>query len=162
MSYPDKISPDFSQRNALSGVDSWLSERWSPRSFVKTDIADNDVETLFDAARWAPSCFNDQPWQFHVRKQFDQNGKPNPYAEFDAGAAWMALSLQVRKMGLYTHGMGGIKHDEVASYLKLDDNHKVICGIAIGVADEPSALPDDIAKREKPSPHKPLADVLIR
>ncbi|MDF1622478.1 nitroreductase family protein [Pseudohongiella nitratireducens] len=194
MSYPDKISPDFSQRNALSGVDSWLSERWSPRSFVKTDIADNDVETLFDAARWAPSCFNDQPWQFHVstdtnfdeyldllmegnqawaknasllcfvvvRKQFDQNGKPNPYAEFDAGAAWMALSLQARKMGLYTHGMGGIKHDEVASYLKLDDNHKVICGIAIGVADEPSALPDDIAKREKPSPRKPLADVLIR
>ena len=97
-----------------------------------------------------------------VRTQFARNDKPNAYAEFDAGAAWMALTLQARTMGLYTHGMAGIKHDEVASYLKLDDNHKVICGIAIGVADEPSALPEDIAKREKPSPRKPLAEVLIR
>lgn len=194
MSYPDTISPDFSSRDAVSGVDDWLSERWSPRSFVKTHIADKDVEALFDAARWAPSCFNDQPWQFHVstdvnfgdyldlllegnqawaknasllcfvvvRKQFAHNDKPNAYAEFDAGAAWMALTLQARKMGLYTHGMGGIKHDEVASYLKLDDNHKVICGIAIGVADQPSALPEEIAKKEKPTPRKPLAEVLIR
>lgn len=194
MSYPDTISPDFSSRQAVDGVDAWLSQRWSPRSFVKAPIADADVEALFDAARWAPSCFNDQPWQFHVstdenfgeylellmegnqawaknasllcfvviRKQFAHNGKPNAYAEFDAGAAWMALSLQARKMGLYTHGMGGIKHEEVASYLKLDDNHKVICGIAIGVAGDPSALPEDMASREAPSPRKPLAEVLIR
>lgn len=194
MPYTDTISPDFSDRNPANGVDAWLSQRWSPRSFVKTPIADADVEVLFDAARWAPSCFNDQPWQFHVssddnfqayldllmegnqawaknasllcfvvvRKTFVHNDKPNAYAEFDAGAAWMALSLQARKMGLYTHGMGGIKHDEVASYLKLDDNHKVICGIAIGVADEASALPADMASREKPSARKPLSEVLIR
>lgn len=194
MPYPDSINPDFSARDSLPGVDETQARRWSPRAFVKTPIADADINLLFEAARWAPSCFNDQPWEFHVsteetfddfldlllegnqvwaqnasllcfvvvRKTFNHNGKDNIYAEFDAGAAWMALSLQARQMGLYTHGMGGIQHQQVADYLQLDDNHKVICGIAIGVAAEPDVLPADVAAKEKPSGRKPLADVLKR
>jgi nitroreductase len=194
MPYPDSINPDFSARDSLPGVDETLARRWSPRAFVKTPIAEADINLLFEAARWAPSCFNDQPWEFHVssdrtfddflnlllegnqvwaknasllcfvvvRKTFKHNGKDNAYAEFDAGAAWLALSLQARQMGLYTHGMGGIKHQEVADYLQLDNNHKVICGIAIGVAAEPDLLPADVAAKEKPSGRKPLADVLKR
>lgn len=194
MPYPDSINPDFSARDSLPGVDETLARRWSPRAFVKTPIAEADVNVLFEAARWAPSCFNDQPWEFHVsteetyadfldlllegnqvwaknasllcfvvvRKTFNHNGKDNAYAEFDAGAAWMALSLQARQMGLYTHGMGGIKHQEVADYLQLDENHKVICGIAIGVAAEPDVLPAEVAAKEKPSGRKPLANVLKR
>lgn len=192
--YPDTISPDFSARDPLPGTDPLQVLRWSPRAFVKTAISDADVELLFEAARWAPSCFNAQPWEFHistdnnfddylnllvegnqlwaanasllgfvvVRKSFPHNGKPNAYAEFDAGAAWMAMTLQARQMGLYTHGMGGIKHEEVARYLKLDDDHKVVCGLAIGVAATAETLPDELAAKEKPSPRKPLAEVLRR
>tara|TARA_R100000306_G_scaffold3900_2_gene6475 strand:- start:13171 stop:13800 length:630 start_codon:yes stop_codon:yes gene_type:complete len=192
--YPDTISPDFSARDMLPGVDELIARRWSPRAFAKTEIAEADVKTLFEAARWAPSCFNEQPWRFYVstdenfddfldllldgnqawaknasllgfvvvKKTFTSNGKPNAYAEFDAGAAWMAMTLQARQMGLYTHGMGGIKHDEVARYLKLDDDYKLVCGLAIGVAAEPSVLPEDVAAKEKPSPRKPLSEVVIR
>lgn len=192
MKYPDTISPDFSARDALDGVDPLQVNRWSPRAFVKTGISDNDLALLFEAARWAPSCFNAQPWVFHVstdktfgdyldlllegnqlwarqasvlgfvvvRKTFPHNGKANIYAEYDAGAAWMAMTLQARQMGLYTHGMGGIKHEEVAAYLKLDDDHKVVCGFAIGVAATPDTLPAELAAKEKPSPRKPLSDVL--
>lgn len=39
-------------------------ERWSPRSFKNTPVETEKLETLFEAARWAPSCFNDQPWLF--------------------------------------------------------------------------------------------------
>jgi nitroreductase len=41
-----------------------FTERWSPRSFLEKPIPDEIVDALFEAARWAPSCFNEQPWLF--------------------------------------------------------------------------------------------------
>lgn len=44
-----------------------IGERWSPRAFdPRRDVARADVLRLFEAARWAPSSFNDQPWRFVV------------------------------------------------------------------------------------------------
>ena len=34
-------------------------------------------------------------------------------AAFDCGAAWMAMTMQARKYGLYTHGMAGIDREAV-------------------------------------------------
>jgi nitroreductase len=45
-------------------VDSMFVDRWSPRAFDSTPLIDEQVNALFEAARWAPSCFNEQPWQF--------------------------------------------------------------------------------------------------
>ncbi|MEH6814492.1 MAG: nitroreductase family protein [Motiliproteus sp.] len=39
-------------------------ERWSPRAFTGEAITDQQFQSLFEAARWAPSCFNEQPWRF--------------------------------------------------------------------------------------------------
>lgn len=39
-------------------------QRWSPRSFSSEEISDDDLFTLFEAARWAPSSSNLQPWRF--------------------------------------------------------------------------------------------------
>lgn len=47
-------------------ADEMFVSRWSPRAMVKTDIPDSDVKKMLDAARWSPSCFNDQPWHFVV------------------------------------------------------------------------------------------------
>lgn len=42
-----------------------LQNRWSPRSFDACKSIDSQTLTaLLEAARWAPSCFNDQPWRF--------------------------------------------------------------------------------------------------
>ena len=41
-----------------------LLERWSPRAFDGSPVAQGDLDTMFDAARWAPSAFNSQPWRF--------------------------------------------------------------------------------------------------
>ena len=43
-----------------------LRQRWSPRAFSKRPIPPESVRSLFEAARWAPSCFNAQPWRFIV------------------------------------------------------------------------------------------------
>jgi nitroreductase len=39
-------------------------QRWSPRAFTDESIPETDLMTLFEAARWAPSSFNAQPWRF--------------------------------------------------------------------------------------------------
>jgi nitroreductase len=45
-------------------VDSIFTDRWSPRAFSSEPLPDQQVKALFEAARWAPSCFNEQPWLF--------------------------------------------------------------------------------------------------
>lgn len=39
-------------------------DRWSPRAMSGKPLSDADMKTLIEAARWAPSCFNAQPWRF--------------------------------------------------------------------------------------------------
>lgn len=41
-----------------------LRDRWSPRAFDERPVPREDLLSLFEAARWAPSCYNDQPWFF--------------------------------------------------------------------------------------------------
>jgi nitroreductase len=41
-----------------------IAERWSPRAFDDRPIAEEDLTAMFEAARWAASAFNAQPWRF--------------------------------------------------------------------------------------------------
>ncbi|TKB64501.1 MAG: nitroreductase [Nitrospira sp.] len=43
-----------------------LARRWSPRAFDERLVAADTLRTLFEAARWAPSSNNEQPWRFIV------------------------------------------------------------------------------------------------
>jgi len=41
-----------------------LAGRWSPLAFSSRPVEQEKLERLFEAARWAPSCSNEQPWSF--------------------------------------------------------------------------------------------------
>ena len=43
-----------------------LAERWSPYGFKDRPVAQADLRSLFEAARWAASSYNEQPWNFFV------------------------------------------------------------------------------------------------
>jgi len=43
-----------------------ISKRWSPRAFSDKMIEHEKLLSIFEAARWAPSAFNEQPWTFLV------------------------------------------------------------------------------------------------
>ncbi len=43
-----------------------LRRRWSPRAFAERMVEPEKLRSLFEAARWAPSCFNAQPWRFVI------------------------------------------------------------------------------------------------
>ena len=44
-------------------------DRWSPRSMTGEEISDEQLMSLFEAARWAPSSYNNQPWRFIYAKR---------------------------------------------------------------------------------------------
>ena len=41
-----------------------IAKRWSPRSFTDQVITEDQMHELFEAASWAPSAFNEQPWVY--------------------------------------------------------------------------------------------------
>lgn len=41
-----------------------ILKRWSPRAFNSEPLTDEELLSLFEAAKWAPSAFNSQPWRF--------------------------------------------------------------------------------------------------
>ena len=50
-------------RKADHPIDPWFLDRWSPRAMSGEPISQPEVMTLLEAARWAPSSFNNQPWR---------------------------------------------------------------------------------------------------
>jgi nitroreductase len=48
-------------------------DRWSPRAFDSSVMPDADLMTIFEAARWAPSSFNAQPWRLLYAKREDDD-----------------------------------------------------------------------------------------
>jgi nitroreductase len=53
-----------------------LESRWSPRAFDgQATISTEEMTALLEAARWAPSSYNFQPWRFIISRQGDDNFK---------------------------------------------------------------------------------------
>ena len=50
-----------------------LKRRWSPRAFADRLVEHDKLRSLFEAARWAPSAFNAQPWSFIVATKENRN-----------------------------------------------------------------------------------------
>lgn len=51
-------------RSSEYDVEPMFLERWSPRAFTGEAMPHEDLLKLFEAAKWAPSAFNAQPWRF--------------------------------------------------------------------------------------------------
>jgi len=52
-------------------VHALIAERWSPYAFGPESVADDDLRSVFEAARWAASSYNEQPWHYIVAKRDD-------------------------------------------------------------------------------------------
>ncbi len=51
---------------AVDGVLKVILDRWSARAFADREVSPKDLATVFEAARWAASSYNEQPWRFIV------------------------------------------------------------------------------------------------
>lgn len=53
-----------SHRHPAQAIDPLIPNRWSPRSFASTPVPDEKLMSVLEAARWAPSGSNNQPWRY--------------------------------------------------------------------------------------------------
>lgn len=63
--------PAGKQADTLPSVHDLIRVRWSPRSFSAREVSNEDLKTVLDAARWAASSYNEQPWRFLVARKSD-------------------------------------------------------------------------------------------
>ncbi len=80
-----------------------LARRWSPRAFSDRPVEPEKLRSLLEAARWAPSSYNEQPWAYLVATQED----PVEYARLlsvlvEGNVAWAqrapVLMLSIAKL----------------------------------------------------------------
>lgn len=86
-----------------------LRQRWSPRAFADKPVPAEILKSLFEAARWAASSFNDQPWTYIVATREDAEN----FAELlsvlmEGNTAWAkgapVLALAVARLNFQHNG----------------------------------------------------------
>ena len=63
----------MTNRTTDTALDRLFLDRWSPRAFDGSDMPQADLDLILDAARWAPSAYNYQPWRFLYAHRGDAN-----------------------------------------------------------------------------------------
>ena len=160
-----------------------IAERWSPRYFSRGKISKSHLKIIFEAARWAPSGHNRQPWYFYYAKkgtnayknlfstlnEYNQSWAKtapllilacvikdnNPFAFYDLGAAVISLVLQAQSLGYYSRQMGLFDKQKVKKIFQLEKNLEPYIIIAMGKIGDYKTAPPEIVKMEiDPRPRK--------
>jgi nitroreductase len=100
-----------------------ISTRWSPREFLARPVEPEKLHAVFEAARWAASCFNEQPWRFvfatqdqpeqfqkmlGVLVEKNQQWAKSAYVlGFTAGKKTFTVNGAPNRWGLYDTGAAG-------------------------------------------------------
>jgi hypothetical protein len=158
---------------------SLLAGRWSPRAFdSRYEIGRTELTSLFEAARWAPSSGNDQPWRFVLGRRDDEahkrildclgeddqrwawgasvliaaayvtTGSYRTRVAYDLGQAVAHLGLQATALGLHTHQIVDLDTARLHHELDLPRTVAVHAVVAVGRLGDPATLPDDLRRRE--------------
>ena len=69
-------------------IHSLIRERWSPRAFADRPVEAEKLRSLFEAARWAASSSNEQPWRFLVGRRGDETYQKIFNALVEFNQAW--------------------------------------------------------------------------
>lgn len=86
-----------------------IRNRWSPRAFADKPVEREVLASLFEAARWAPSSNNEQPWAYIVATRDDSENFAKMLSvlvEFNANWAKNAPVLLLAVSALKFHGNG--------------------------------------------------------
>lgn len=106
--------PELKRGNILAGLHDIFYARWSPRAFSDRPVSNSDLKVILEAARWAASSYNEQPWRFIVARKSDRElydrvlGVLVPYNQNWAHLA-PVLIITVAKMSFSHNGVAN-KH----------------------------------------------------
>ncbi len=98
------------EKKAAAGhpINDLLARRWSPRAWADRAVSRDTLASLFEAARWAPSCFNEQPWRYVIALREDTGGFERLASLLTEGNAWAreapVLALSVTHLSFQRNG----------------------------------------------------------
>src|SRR5216684_2118216 len=133
-----------------------IRERWSPRAFADRPVPQNVLRSIFEAARWAPSSSNEQPWAYLVAPKDDKVSFANMLSvlvEFNANWAKSAPVLAI-----------AVAHLAFAKNNAPNRNAQYDTGAAtaLGYPGDPASLPQPLKDREMaPRTRKPIAEFVM-
>ncbi len=119
------MKKDITHRKADYPISSFILNRWSPRAMSGEPISKEELFTLFEAARWAPSSYNNQPWIFIYGMQGTDAWKTLHALQVPFNQEWTkkssALVLIVSKNNFYQNDKPAITHsfDTGAAWMAL-------------------------------------------
>ncbi|MEK7522218.1 MAG: nitroreductase family protein [Patescibacteria group bacterium] len=155
-----------------------IANRFSPRYFLDKKAGIDDINSIFEAARFAPSGCNFQPWYFYWTKKGDTSynkiiscltkynrfAKTAPilivacfikkfkgkktYYRHDLGAAVMSLVLQAQNLGYYCRQMGDFNKKKLIGLFNLDKAHHPFVIIALGKLGDYKNIDSKLLERE--------------
>lgn len=147
----------------MTDIAELLQNRWSPRDFDPNhEVSDQDVAALLEAARWAPSAMNKQPWRFIVGRRGDavrarieasvrgysewalkasvlvvnifDNWKPETlWPIYDLGGTVMSMCVEAENLGLHARQFAYFDHAKLAAEFEIAEPFKAVTMTAIGV-----------------------------
>ncbi len=170
-----------------------IQARYAVRSFTAEPVDRDALLPLLEAARYAPSCYNEQPWRFilgdtpqtHEKlaqslvagnawakeapvlilalctKNFVYDGRVNPYAQFDTGAAVGFLQLEAVRRGYAVHCMAGFRQEQLRETFAIPADLDIITMIALGKPADLNTLPPERRKKEEPGTRNPLESIIL-
>jgi hypothetical protein len=163
-----------------------LLERWSPRAFADRDVAAADLKTIFEAARWAPSSYNEQPWRFFVGHRGSETyskilGALVPFnQDWAKGAPVLVLGLARTRfshndtpnnyaahdlgavLGLAAHQMAGFDWAKAREAFAIPDAFAMGSVMAIGYRGELTDMEEKFqAQEQAPRSRKPLSEIVL-
>jgi nitroreductase len=131
------------------GVLPIFGERWSPRSFADRDVSPELLKKVFEAARWAASSYNEQPWRFLVGTRVTSTYEKILQSLGEFNQKW-AFSAPVLILGVAkTKFTQGGKENRVALYdLGAAASYLTLQAAALGLAAHQMAGVDTEAVRK--------------
>jgi len=144
-------------------VNEIIATRRSPRSFDESAVISNqDLVGILEAARWAPSAFNGQPWRFFVGKRGDEH-----FAQILASLVPFNQSWAERASALILVAAKTVKSDG-----SIHADYQFDCGLAVGqlviethhrglIAHQMTGFDKEIAQRELSIPAELVSVVVI-
>lgn len=136
-------------------VSSQFINRWSPRSFLEQEIPEDVLLSLFEAARWAPSASNVQPWRFIIARTQEDRERFHSFIlpgnlVWCAKAPVLAVILSQTETDRGDNGWHAFDAGAAWGYLALEAHNKGLITHAMGGFDPEKArevlnVPDDYA-----------------
>ena len=96
-------SADYAQRDVGAAADDQFRLRWSPRAMSGQALSMAEIQMLCEAGRWAPSCFNSQPWRFIYALPDTPQWQPLMDLLMDVNQLWAAKAGALVALVARTH-----------------------------------------------------------